>query len=264
MIAAKHNDIKIFTSLINYGANVDITNDDGLSVYHFAALSGNLEMSKILFSIKSPDQNPKIPYIFYAVEGGNIDIVKMYLPLTPNIHITKKDGTNLLFTAIESKDYNMFEFIRNLGVKITKSDLDFTLMHYVAKSGNCKIIQSLLDLGLSPNDLTKGGATPVYFAAENGNVDATRLLCQNVKDPKTYINTPTSSQMTPLYVASLNGHTEEVSYLLELGAESIPLDNGATPLYAAALHGHTDIVQLLLANGSNVNAKSINDFVQSW
>ncbi|MEO9780790.1 MAG: ankyrin repeat domain-containing protein [Sedimentitalea sp.] len=63
------------------------------------------------------------------------------------------------------------------------------------------------------------------------------------------------AQPAELMLAARNGDTEEVSRLLETGAEPDP--NGiATPLYFAAQGGHLEIAELLLESGADPNALS--------
>ena len=64
---------------------------------------------------------------------------------------------------------------------------------------------------------------------------------------------------TPLHLASLNGHTEIVKFLLEkhkiLEVSIDPLDWAMrTPLHHSVSKGYTDIVQLLLENKASIDA----------
>jgi ankyrin repeat protein len=58
----------------------------------------------------------------------------------------------------------------------------------------------------------------------------------------------------PLIVASLAGHSEIVSFLLQRGTDiSIRNKHGLTALHAAAYSGNLDVVKLLVAKGAAVN-----------
>jgi ankyrin repeat protein len=50
---------------------------------------------------------------------------------------------------------------------------------------------------------------------------------------------------SPLYTASLDGHTEIVELLLNNKADPNICFKGVSPLYTASLQGHTEIVELL-------------------
>jgi ankyrin repeat protein len=54
--------------------------------------------------------------------------------------------------------------------------------------------------------------------------------------------------LTPLNVASSNGHLEVVKLLLEKGADPVVQDKSGDLLYITALNGHFEIVKLVLEN----------------
>lgn len=95
-------------------------------------------------------------------------------------------------------------------------------------------------------------------AAASGDLDRLQLLQKlDEEEFDRFLNYPNSLGATPLYWASQNGHTAVVKYLLEekatpsqelmLGAsnaQKIP----CTPLHIAAAQGHLKIVQLLVGN----------------
>jgi ankyrin repeat protein len=56
---------------------------------------------------------------------------------------------------------------------------------------------------------------------------------------------------TPLFIAAQQGHLEAVRLLLEAGANpSLVRVDGKPPLSAARSHGHADTVALLLLHGA--------------
>ena len=63
-------------------------------------------------------------------------------------------------------------------------------------------------------------------------------------------------RLTPLHLASKNGHAAVVALLLERGANAVARDVSTfTPLHLAAEKGDVAIVELLLAHGADVNCK---------
>ena len=99
---------------------------------------------------------------------------------------------------------------------------------------------------------TKAGGPDIFEAAETGNIDAVKALLQ--KDPA-LANARWSNGVTPLWMASYEGHMQIVELLLDHGAT---IDSSAGILEIAAFHGHGDIVETLLAGGGDVNEK--NDY----
>ena len=84
-------------------------------------------------------------------------------------------------------------------------------------------------------------------AANDGNLEAVKKSIRDGADID--YRCPTSiGKETALFMASQNGHTEVVRWLLEAGADANTVDHqGASPLYMAAQKNHDDVVRLLLA-----------------
>ena len=92
----------------------------------------------------------------------------------------------------------------------------------------------------------------LYDAAKAGDLEQVqRLLGQGMN-----IDSPGRNAETPLLVASLQGHTAVVDWLLAHNADTHARNQGGfTPLHAAAYGGHRDIAELLIAKGADVNDK---------
>jgi ankyrin repeat protein len=62
---------------------------------------------------------------------------------------------------------------------------------------------------------------------------------------------------TPLHFAALNGHLHCVTHLVENGSEIDAKDvNDMTPLYLASKNGHLECVKYLVEKGANKSAKT--------
>ncbi|XP_063592121.1 GA-binding protein subunit beta-1-like [Penaeus indicus] len=88
-------------------------------------------------------------------------------------------------------------------------------------------------------------------AAKVGNTSQVRRLMA--------IGAPFASDgpigMTPLHLASQNGHYETCDRLLAAGMNKDARNKvDKTPLHLAAMEGHKDIVSLLVKSGANINA----------
>ena len=86
------------------------------------------------------------------------------------------------------------------------------------------------------------GATPLYIAAQEDQLDVVQLLLNNGAK----VNLAMNDGRTPLWVAAENGQLDVAKLLLDRGADiNLANTNGAIPLWVAEKYGHTEIVDLL-------------------
>jgi ankyrin repeat protein len=106
------------------------------------------------------------------------------------------------------------------------------------------VVETLLDGGADVHKaMTTDGSTPLYMAAQRGNLVIVTLLLANGADVN---KARTIDGSTPLYVAASLGHTAIVSYLLDHGADkSIGGFQNETPLEAAQRNNYVAIIVLL-------------------
>lgn len=99
---------------------------------------------------------------------------------------------------------------------------------------------------------------PIHKATQKGSLKKVKKIID--RDPA-QVNIQNRLGWTPLYIASIKGHTEIVNFLLAHNA-NIELGNNMNerPLEKAAKFGHFDVVKTLLEHGATVNCK--NDFGQ--
>ena len=85
---------------------------------------------------------------------------------------------------------------------------------------------------------TRGGMTPLLYAARDGRLDATRLLV----DAGASLELAEANGITPLLMATLNNQLEIARLLLERGA-NVNVDDfwGRTPLFAAVEYRNLDM-----------------------
>ena len=130
-------------------------------------------------------------------------------------------------------------------------------------------VQILLDAGANPNLNDMQWQTPVHYAARNGHSSALSLLFENPGNRGSRDRYDREGN-TPLHIAALMGHVEEVDALLGHSAVHIDTANKRkeTPLYLAASHIQSrevtewsrfdDTVRLLLERGADTTRQKIN------
>ena len=92
----------------------------------------------------------------------------------------------------------------------------------------------------------------VLEAARDGNVPALRALLKECPP-----NASNSIGQTAMHFASMWGHADTVSTLLDAGADiNAPNDNGKTPLFYAVRNDRIAVVRLLLKRGAKIRELS--------
>jgi ankyrin repeat protein len=130
-----------------------------------------------------------------------------------------------------------------------------TALHWAVYWDNAEAVDLLLKAGAATTAATRLNATPLYLAAEGGNVAMIQKLLAAGADPNQAV---LSQNETPLMFAARSGNVEAVRALLDKGAELEATDKlrGSTALLWAAEQNQAAVLKLLLSRGANVNAKT--------
>ena len=114
-------------------------------------------------------------------------------------------------------------------------------------------IRRLLEDGNNPDKIGHNGLTPLCVASLEGHLEIAKLLVENGADvnKKGFYST-----FGPLYLATEGGKSKIVEYLLVSGVEADAIFgyDRKTSLMLACKLGHEIIVELLLKHGANPNA----------
>lgn len=111
-------------------------------------------------------------------------------------------------------------------------------------------VQLLLDNEADVNLCMEIGASPLYEACQEGQIEIVELLLAKKAD----INLCIENGISPLSIACQKKHENIVQLLLVHGADiNLNAKNGSSPLYVACQQGLYNIVQLFLERGANIN-----------
>ena len=201
---------------------------------------------------------PSPPHYIVAAYFGDLTYLQAYCE-NPNNNILEKtsQGDTALDLAAKSGQNEIVEFLLQ-HPSINKDHNNGFVLSRSAFHGHTTIIQLLLQQSAKfINYKSNDGKTPLYYAAQQGHVEAVKLLCQYNAD----INYQNKEGTTPLYVATQNNHIENVQFLLQQPKINTTLGHKQyTPLHVATENKCLTIIRLLLKhspqlinNNNNVN-----------
>jgi len=128
-----------------------------------------------------------------------------------------------------------------------------TPLHYATICGLRDVVEVL---AISPQDANSrnfnNDMTPLHIASGEGHLDIARFLV----DHGANVAAQGRNGATPLHVASLNGRLDLAQFLVEHGANTAAQDqDGWTPLHSASDRGHLDLARFLVEHGANAAAQ---------
>ena len=206
--------------------------------------------------LKLPYGFAGMPPLLIAVINDNICQAKLLLEsgeLPDTARAT--DGVTPLLAAIELHHTKMMYLLLYHKADVNKGSADnFTPLHGAIAHCNAIIVGQLLQYGANANAITKSGVSPLIAVMEcdvDDKKEMCTLLLKHGADPN---KQEFKHGITPLYAAAQNGEVDCVKILLASGAKpNVVVDVGESPLVAAIRHGYCDVVIALLENKADPN-----------
>jgi len=211
----------ILQCLSHHGVDVNLPDEQGMTVLHVAAREGLIEITKLLLTVPNirlnPVSNNGWTPLHVAARSGYADIVAALLAM-PNIdpNMVNSDGWSALHWAA------WHGFPETVTVLLSAADININLMD-------------------------RNQTRPLHLAARNGHSDVIRLLLSR---REIEINASDNDQRTALHFVAMYNHESAARVLLSsnfLTLNRKDLD-GLTALHWAARHGYIHILKALLAH----------------
>ena len=120
--------------------------------------------------------------------------------------------------------------------------------------GDVRLVQALLTGGVANvNDTDTDGWSALLLAASQGHSQLARVLVGLGANVEFRLD----GDVTPLHMASINGHSDMVTILVRDGGALVDARSvdAKTALMIAAANGHDDVVTALLDLGADIEAR---------
>ncbi|XP_068913153.1 uncharacterized protein [Tenebrio molitor] len=263
------NDDVIAKLLLDLGANINATDEDGQNALHIALQNSkvNTRIVKLLIDkgidVNGRDCNGRTPLHHCCIEG-HYDALVILLEYGTNINAKDSMNRSPLYDAISWDYYNCVKVLLDHGADINAVDKSGkTVLHAAVESfdeedDNC--IKMLLDHGADINAVDNTGKTVLHAAFKRfggSSYDCVKMLL----DHGANINAVDKSGKTVLH-AAVEWFEEEdyncIKMLLDHGADINAADNsGKTVLHAAVEWFEEEdynCIKMLLDHGADINA----------
>ena len=287
MEAASGGSVETLSLILNAGADIRATNNDGqtalmkaVALDHRYNPSARLPMIELLLNkgadINAKDKDGRTPLLHSVVQhmseaGGIIshpEVVKLLLERGADIKASDARGNNALITTVGVWQ-GPLEIVRLLLSK----DIDVnaqnksgtTALMVAAEKGKQDVVTLLLERRADPAIKDADGATALDYGVTNGQTEiAKALFAKSAGSNKNYKSeSELLAAVTNFALLSAASQTNlaQVKTQLDSGADvNCRNASGETPLIVAVEYGYgrNEVASLLIDKGADVNAADIN------
>ncbi|XP_066953971.1 protein TANC2 isoform X12 [Macrobrachium rosenbergii] len=257
-VCAHQGHTEMVALLIEFGADVNQTNSEGVTALGLAAARGHCDVVRLLVqanaSLTMKDKQNQTPMV-QAAAAGHLNVVGYLLSCDwPGPHdLLRNQAHQSLVAAASNGHSNVVEFLLDMAeVSVDGEDTvtGETALTVAAGAGHTALVAALLRAGASITRTNSRGASPLTCAVKNGHYEVAKLLLSQ----GVVVESPDASGRTPLMVAAAEGHLGLMELLISRGASISRTDReGLTPLGWACLRGHVHAVQYLADCNADLN-----------
>ncbi|KAJ5804882.1 hypothetical protein N7474_010769 [Penicillium riverlandense] len=235
---------RIFSLLLERGANAEHADNDGTTPLVRAIRNGNEDAVRLLLQhqvdLQRTDQSGKTA-LHAAVEQGYTSLVRLISGYGANIEAKDVQGRSPLHLAVSLHQHDIFAFLLCKGADLETKDAELrTPLHTAAGSTYLSMILLGRDVNACVADIQ--GITPLHLAAKAGN----ELLVRQLLDLRADAGYMDKLGITPLHMAAAAQSEPIIEVLLRHGAYWNPKDiGGLTPSKYAPLEARESIKKFI-------------------
>ena len=272
VMAAKQGNLDKVRSLLDSGVDVNASQNDGTTSLAWAVYNNNDDMVDLMIRAgeDGPDVNAANEYgvnpLHLACINQNSSIVGKLLRAGADPNNTKWTGESPLMTCANTGTIEAVKTLLDNGADVNSGEItqQQTALMWAAAERHPDIIKLLVERGANVHAVSRlipepepflietpgsmgqnfpttlrfreytGGFTALMFAAQQGDVESTRILLDAGAD----INFTTEEEGSALVVATAAGHEDLARFLIERGADpNIHDAYGLAPIHFAVHEG---------------------------
>lgn len=278
--AVKARSVDRVRTLIKERADIDARQGDGASALHWAVHLDEAEVVGLLLSAGAKADaadDTGITPLYLACLNRRGPMVETLLNAGGNANAALVTGETVLMTCARAGEAAGVRALLTRGANANAKEPTHsqTALMWAAAQKHPEAVAALLEAGADARArsrdypqtvtsevtqragreelnyiVTRGGSTPLLFAARSGDAESARLLLAAGAD----VNDTMPDGTSALVLAVHSGNGAVASLLLDTGANPDAASIGYTALHAAALRGDVATVKTLIAHKANVNA----------
>lgn len=249
-----------------YEKYINLSKDTTITILHYATTFQSKAVLLYLldnFAEINLTDSDLSTSLHYACEFGNLDIVTTLLTKKASLVLENSKGKNVLHLAAQ---HNHTEIV-NVLLEAARSnpDIDFqnyidskttlgeTALHYAANNNNHRMLDLLLNNGVTTNTVMLGGIPPLHNSTVH--CDQYPMTVKMIENGANVNTRGYDDGVTALFLAVKKNCTTTTKYLLQKGADHTlqELNYSYTPLHTAARTGYAQIIKLLLQYGARLD-----------
>ncbi|XP_063155461.1 transient receptor potential cation channel subfamily A member 1 [Candoia aspera] len=262
-LAVQSRDLEMIKMCIEYGAQIDLKQNDKCTALHFAATQGATEILKLMMSsyagdepiINAADGN-KETLLHRAALFDHYELAEYLISKGANINNVDNEGRTPLLLATSCASWKIVNLLVSKGANLEIKDhlgrnfLHLTVLHPGGLQHLNEEFLKMKDIKDLVTEEDHEGCTPLHYACKQGvPLSVNVLLEMNVS-----VYSKSRDKKSPLHFAASYGRINTCHHLLEAMEDTRLLNEGdkkgMTPLHLAAQNGHEKVAQFLLKKGA--------------
>ena len=290
-LAAWYGNLQIVKLIKNKLGTLNPSTANGYSVLHHAAFSGHLDIVKEIVKDLNENNNPAAEDIsnqrtplHEAARGGNVEVLKFFKDIVPDMSIVDSLGRTALHYATIKGKLGAVKYLADFTSIEMKSKIGQTPLHFAADKDHFDILKFFKEVATDMSVVCKKGLTALHYASNQGHLKAVTFLadfididiksengqtafdfasCNKKESVAKYLKYLRENPLRPKPITSLceaakNGQLDSLSFYHQTEPNMSIVDSyGYNALHYAAMRGNLGAV-VYLVNFIDINIKNLN------